>query len=163
MSQSHALDQPCTADTHVLVVEDSCMLQALIGGTLRSHGYRTQVCGNGLEAIAAVDAAARTPWPIDIVLMDVVMPELNGVEASFRLRRQGYAGRIVMLTAADESYDMACSFMAGADDFLAKPFTPEQLEATIERNLASSSSNPLLEASTRSDAAAADPDDSRAA
>jgi len=133
----------------VLVVEDSPSLRHLIEKMLHDHGYATATCVNGVEAVEAVAEAERADAGFDMVLMDVVMPVLNGVDATYRLRKRGYRGRVVMLTAVEESYDMACSFMAGADDFLAKPFTPDQLETAIERCLASPAANPLLQAADR--------------
>ena len=79
----------------------------------------------------------------DVILMDVIMPELNGCDATYQLRQQGFAGKILMLTAADEDYDLPRAFSAGADDYLAKPFTPGDIRHAIERNLADGDVNPL--------------------
>ena len=63
--------------------------------------------------------------------MDVVMPELNGCDATYKLRQAGYTGKIVILTAADVEFDLARALCAGADDFLAKPFSPQQLTSML--------------------------------
>jgi DNA-binding response OmpR family regulator len=115
----------------VLLVEDSLMLRKLVRTMLLHEQVDVSVATNGQEAVESVAAAADGGRPFDLVLMDVVMPELNGVEATYQLRKRGFAGKVVILTAADAQFDMAASLCAGADDYLAKPFTPEQLNRVI--------------------------------
>lgn len=121
---------------HVLVVEDSRVLRRLISQTLEDQAMIVDTADDGLQAVAQVARRADQGPPVDVVLMDVVMPNLNGLEATWQLRRNGYTGLVIMLTAADQhEYDMASSLCAGADDFLAKPFAPEQLCQTIRQHL----------------------------
>ena len=138
----------------VLLVEDSAVLSRLVKHLLVERGYEVETAGDGRAAIDAAWAASRAGRGFDMILMDVVMPELNGCEAAYQLRQAGYAGRIVMLTAADRDYDLPRAFSAGADDYLSKPFTPTELGEAIRRNLASDAVNPLIGA-----AAAPPPDD----
>src|SRR5690606_15427726 len=92
------------------------------------------IATNGLEAVGMVESLSGCGQSIDLILMDVVMPELNGVEATWTLRQQGYTGKIVILTAAEKEFDMAASLCAGADDYLPKPFTPEDLHRVLEQH-----------------------------
>ena len=112
----------------LLLVEDSTTLQKLIKNALAASPIRVTVASNGLEA---VDLVEKVGGAFDLILMDVVMPEMNGVEATHRLRQGGYKGKVVILTAADATFDMAASLCAGADDFLAKPFAPGDLHKMI--------------------------------
>lgn len=112
----------------LLLVEDSTTLQKLIKNCLAMSKIQVTIAGNGLEAVDLVERAGGT---FEMILMDVVMPEMNGVEATYRLRANGYTGKIVILTAADTTFDMAASLCAGADDFLAKPFAPADLHRVI--------------------------------
>lgn len=130
-------------EVRVLVVEDSSTLRRLVTHLLRECGYEVTAACDGLEAVDTTTQAMADQRSYHVILMDVVMPELNGCEAAFRLRQQGYAGKILMLTAADEDYDLPRAFSAGADDYLAKPFTPGDLRRAVERNLADDDVNPL--------------------
>lgn len=121
-----------TGPRRVLLVDDSAMLRKLVRQALIGEHVEVSVATNGLEAVTQVETAKARGTPFDLVLMDVVMPHLNGVEATFRLRQGGFAGRVVILTAADAQFDMAASLCAGADDYLAKPFTPEDLHRIVQ-------------------------------
>lgn len=115
----------------ILLVEDSSTLRKLIRRALLSEPVDLQMAENGLEAVRLSEEAEEAGEPFDLVLMDVVMPELNGVEATWQLRQKGFRGRVVILTAADTQFDMAASLCAGADDYLAKPFTPQDLHRVV--------------------------------
>lgn len=132
-------------DVRLLVVEDSSTLRRLVTHLLRECGYEVESACDGNAAIERTLHAMAEQSSFDVILMDVVMPELNGCEAAYRLRQQGYPGKIVMLTAADEDYDLPRAFSAGADDYLAKPFTPGDLRRAVERNLADRDVNPLTQ------------------
>ncbi|MFW6336096.1 MAG: response regulator transcription factor [Phycisphaeraceae bacterium] len=142
MAQGNA-DQLDAGKARLLLVEDSITLNRLVSHLLRQCGYEVQSCSDGAEAVEHVLAAMRDQRGFDVILMDVVMPKLNGCEAAYRLRQHGYAGKIVMLTASDTDYDLPRAFSAGADDYLAKPFTPSDLQGAVQRNLADRSVNPL--------------------
>lgn len=116
----------------LLLVEDSPTLRKAIRTFLLPAKVDLATADNGLEAVSIAEAAQTTGDAFDLILMDVVMPELNGVEATYQLRQRGYAGKIVILTAADAQFDMAASLCAGADDFLPKPFGPDDLIRVIE-------------------------------
>jgi DNA-binding response OmpR family regulator len=125
----------------ILLAEDSTTLSNLISRMLTHHGREVLTAENGRRAVEIVEAAGAEGQPIDLILMDVNMPEMTGYDATWTLRRNGYTGRIIILTAIEEEYDMARSLCNGADDFLAKPFSPEQLAQVIKAHAAQPSSS----------------------
>jgi CheY-like chemotaxis protein len=112
----------------ILLAEDNTVNQQLALLLLESMGYRADVAANGVEAVEAVD---RLPY--DLVLMDVQMPEMDGLEATRRIRADGPSPqpRIVAMTANAMQGDREACLAAGMDDYLAKPIRPEQLAAAI--------------------------------
>ena len=101
------------------------MNQKLALRLLERMGYDADVAGNGLEAIAAVEQSRY-----DVVLMDVQMPELDGLEATRRIRQRwpGDSGpRIVAMTANAMEGDREACLAAGMDDYISKPIAPEAL------------------------------------
>jgi CheY-like chemotaxis protein/HPt (histidine-containing phosphotransfer) domain-containing protein len=135
----------------ILVVDDVAMNRDIAGSFLRAGGHEI-VCVDG--GIAAVDAASSCDF--DIVLMDVRMPEVDGLEAARRIRTlPGSRGRvpIVALTAQAFAEQVAECHTAGMDDHLAKPFTPEALLAVVTRAVAAREAG--SEAATAGDVASA--------
>ena len=113
----------------ILLAEDNPVNQKLALRLLERMGYHADVAGNGLEAVAAVEATAY-----DVVLMDVQMPELDGLEATRRIRGRwpGQSGpRIVAMTANAMEGDREACLAAGMDDYIAKPVRPEILQAAL--------------------------------
>ena len=110
------------------------MNQKLALRLLEQMGYRADVAGNGLEAVAAVE---RQPY--DLVFMDVQMPEMDGFEASREISRR-WAGdrrpRIVAMTANAMQGDRELCLAAGMDDYMSKPIRVEELVAALERSTA---------------------------
>jgi GAF domain-containing protein/CheY-like chemotaxis protein len=113
----------------ILLAEDNPVNQKLALRLLDRMGYRADVAGNGLEAIAALEGAVY-----DVVLMDIQMPEVDGLEATRRIRRRWPGGtpRIVAMTANAMDGDREACLEAGMDDYIAKPIAPEALQATLE-------------------------------
>ena len=107
------------------------MSQRLTAGFLERRGHSVEVVGNGRQALDALDAGA-----FDAVLMDLEMPEVDGVEATAAIRDlervSGEQLPIIALTAYVTTVDRDRSFQAGADGFLAKPVKPAELYAAIE-------------------------------
>ena len=94
-------------------------------------GYRADVASNGLEALEALE---RQPY--DVVLMDVQMPEMDGLDASRRICERwppGSRPRIVAMTANAMVEDREACFAAGMDDYVAKPVRPDELAAALSR------------------------------
>ena len=113
----------------ILLAEDNPVNQKLALRLLDRMGYRADVVENGNEAIAALEGAAY-----DVVLMDIQMPELDGLEATRRIRRRwpgGEGPRIVAMTANAMDGDREACLDAGMDDYIAKPIAPEALQATL--------------------------------
>ncbi|WP_160297795.1 ATP-binding protein [Devosia chinhatensis] len=106
----------------ILIVEDNAVNQQVAGGLVRRFGLDIDFAGNGLIALEKV--AICSP---DLILMDMQMPVMDGLEATRRLRANQYAGRIIGLTANAFETDRQACLEAGMDDFLAKPLTREKL------------------------------------
>ena len=120
--------------SHLLLVEDNLVNQKVATRMLEKLGYRVDVAANGL---LAVEALSRFPY--DLVLMDCQMPEMDGYEATRRVRtREGDQRHtpIIAMTAAVTKDDEAKALAAGMDEFVTKPITIEALGATLERWLA---------------------------
>jgi len=116
----------------ILLVEDNAVNQKLALLLLERLGYRADVAANGLEAVAATQ---RQPY--DVILMDVQMPELDGLEATRRIRGgetyQGQQPRIIAMTANVTPEGRAACFAAGMNDYVAKPVQVAALIAALNR------------------------------
>ncbi|MFO0592056.1 MAG: ATP-binding protein [Polyangiaceae bacterium] len=113
----------------ILVAEDNPVNQRVALLLLERLGYRADVVGNGAEAIEAVQAR-----PYDVVLMDVRMPEIDGIEATRRIREvlpKDRQPRVIALTANAMTEDRTVCQAAGMDDFLSKPVTAKELERAL--------------------------------
>jgi two-component system response regulator MprA len=112
----------------VLVVEDDPAVRDSLRRALSLEGYEVLTAGDGLEALALLDG--QTPDP-DTILLDVMMPNLDGLETCRRLRASGNRVPVLMLTARDDVRDRVAGLDAGADDYLPKPFALEELLARV--------------------------------
>ncbi len=124
-----AAEHAATVPMAVLVAEDNAVNQVLIESILRHLGHRPTVVGNGAEAVERVRAEA-----FDIVLMDMQMPEVDGLEATRRIRALGGAAArlpIVAMTANARDDDRRACLDAGMDAFLSKPIDFDQLAQTL--------------------------------
>ena len=113
----------------ILVVDDDQALAEMLGIVLRKEGYVVATCGDGGRALPMF----RELRP-DLVLLDVMMPTLDGIEVA-RLLRQESGVPIVMLTARTDTKDVVAGLEAGADDYVVKPFKPQELLARIRARL----------------------------
>ncbi len=118
---------------HILVVEDEQHLAIGIKFNLESEGYRVTAVGDGQSALAAVEAAAP---PVDLVVLDLMLPGMSGYAVCEAIRGTGNAVPIVMLTARTLVEDRIRGFDAGTDVYLQKPFDLEELLSVV-RNLLS--------------------------
>jgi CheY-like chemotaxis protein len=116
---------------HVLLAEDNPVNQALIQRVLRKFGLRVTTVEQGDQAVAT----ALQDTEIDLVLMDVNMPVMDGLEATRRLRAQGYAKPVYALTAEHGPQEVAASFAAGCDGHLLKPLELKKLREVLDRHL----------------------------
>ena len=114
----------------ILVAEDNAVNQKLATLLLGKLGYTADLVGNGLEALEAI-ASER----YDVVLMDVQMPELDGLETTRRIIAEYGVDRprIVAMTANAMESDRAECFAAGMDDYVAKPIRPDELAGALAR------------------------------
>jgi CheY-like chemotaxis protein len=114
----------------ILLAEDNSVNQMLAVRLLRGLGYTADVAGNGVEAVDAVERGGY-----DLVLMDVQMPEMDGLEATREIRtRHGADGpRIVAMTANAMAEDRDECLAAGMDDYVSKPIRIEELVSALER------------------------------
>jgi two-component system response regulator MprA len=110
----------------ILVVDDEPAVRTALRRALEQAGYEVDLAGDGADALAAV--AARPP---DAVVLDVLMPALDGLETCRRLRADGNEVPVLMLTARDAVSDRVAGLDAGADDYLVKPFALEELLARL--------------------------------
>jgi two-component system response regulator MprA len=108
----------------VLVVDDDAPIRRMLERTFAAEGYGVETAADGGEALAAVERSVP-----DLVVLDVAMPGVDGLEVCRRLRRSGLAVPILLLTARDSVADRVIGLDAGADDYLVKPFAAEELLA----------------------------------
>ncbi|HEY8296459.1 MAG TPA: response regulator [Candidatus Baltobacteraceae bacterium] len=116
----------------ILVVDDDRNLRKIITTNLEIAGYAVITAANGAEALELLDGARP-----DLVLLDVMMPVLDGYETARRIRRHPVNGHvpIIMLTAKSEIDDKVIGFDAGADDYMTKPFGPAELLARVRAKI----------------------------
>jgi DNA-binding response OmpR family regulator len=110
----------------VLLVDDETAITTNLAPFLERAGYVVAVAGNGEEALQKIGSFAP-----ELVIMDVLMPKLDGREALRRLRQAGNWIPVILLTQVGESAERAMALEEGADDYLNKPFDPHELVARI--------------------------------
>lgn len=128
----------------ILVVEDDPAVKNLIATTLKAHDYRHSAAPNG--AIAILEASSYNP---DIILLDLGLPDMDGVEVIKKIRTWT-STPIIVISARSEDTDKIDALDAGADDYLTKPFSVEELLARLrvtQRRLATMQSDALTDAS----------------
>jgi two-component system response regulator MprA len=111
----------------ILVVDDDPSLRQALKRALRLEGYDVELAADGAEALQRLEEGARP----DALLLDVLMPGVDGLEVCRRLRRSGSRLPVLMLTARAEVSDRVSGLDAGADDYLAKPFALQELLARV--------------------------------
>ncbi|MEW6524231.1 MAG: response regulator transcription factor [Bacillota bacterium] len=110
----------------ILVVDDQESIVRLVTYGLEQAGYRTVRAYDGVTALSI--AEQERP---DLIVLDLMLPGLDGLEVCRRLRLQGIATPIIMLTARGEEIDRVLGLELGADDYMAKPFSPRELVARV--------------------------------
>jgi len=111
----------------ILIVEDDERIVDFVQRGLKAEGYAVEVARNGLDAIAL-----GTEGQFQVIILDLGLPDLNGREVCERLRGSGIDTPILMLTARDAVQDKVTGLRSGADDYMTKPFSFEELLARIE-------------------------------
>jgi two-component system response regulator MprA len=120
----------------VLVVDDDRRLRDMLRRALESAGFDVDTAEDGGRALAAISGRA-----FDLVVLDVLMPGVDGLGVARRLRQRGDPIPVLMLTARDGITDRVAGLDAGADDYLAKPFALEELIARLRALMRRSSAN----------------------
>lgn len=110
----------------ILVVEDEAAIATVIQQGLTETGYAVDIASTGAEALEWVTIA-----PYDVIVLDVMLPDIDGLEVCARLRHQKIAAPILMLTARDTINDCVAGLDSGADDYMVKPFAFAELRARI--------------------------------
>ncbi|WP_408900603.1 response regulator [Photobacterium piscicola] len=108
----------------ILLVDDDIELTALLKDILELEGFEVEEANNGLEGLAKIDNS------IDLILLDVMMPKMNGTEMLRRLREK-HTTPVMMLTAKGDEIDRVLGLELGADDYLPKPFSDRELLARM--------------------------------
>ena len=110
----------------ILLVEDDTALQASLSGILREAGFAVDVSGDGIEGLFFGEE-----YSIDLAIIDLGLPGMSGLELIRKLREQDRNFPILILTARSEWQDKVEGLESGADDYLTKPFHPEELKARV--------------------------------
>jgi two-component system response regulator MprA len=111
----------------LLVVDDDASIRRMLQRTFAAEGYEVTVAADGGEALAAVERSLP-----DLVVLDVAMPGVDGLAVIERLRAKRLSVPVLLLTARDAVPDRVAGLEAGADDYLVKPFAPEELLARVK-------------------------------
>jgi two-component system OmpR family response regulator/two-component system copper resistance phosphate regulon response regulator CusR len=111
---------------HILVVEDDAVLARRIASTLTEAGHDPIVVHEGERALDKIEAT-----PFDLIVLDIILPGMDGFEVLRHLRAQHLASRVLMLTARGEVNDRVTGLQLGADDYLPKPFAMGELVARV--------------------------------
>jgi DNA-binding response OmpR family regulator len=126
----------------VLVVDDEPTIAEVVSRYLERAGYRTTIAADGLQALEV--AAAHHP---DLVVLDLMLPGIDGLEVMRRLREQNNdRTAVILLTAKGEESDRVIGLRLGADDYVVKPFSPAELVARVDAVLRRIDSTPAREA-----------------
>jgi DNA-binding response OmpR family regulator len=112
--------------THILVVDDEPSIVTVVRGRLEREGFTVRALARGEEALARLETD-----PPELMILDVMLPGIDGFEVLRRLRGAGHRVPVIMLTARDEDVDRIVGLEMGADDYLVKPFNPRELSARI--------------------------------
>lgn len=113
----------------VLVAEDEQAIREFIVINLKRAGYETLEAADGLEALAKYEACGGD---VAVALLDIMMPNMDGLEVCKRLREKSNSLGIMMLTAKTQEMDKVSGLLNGADDYVTKPFSPSELMARVD-------------------------------
>ncbi|HXQ90235.1 MAG TPA: response regulator transcription factor [Acidimicrobiales bacterium] len=112
--------------TRILVVDDEPYITDLLGAALRFEGFDVDTASTGADALALAERGHH-----DLVLLDVMLPDVSGTEVCRRLRAQGMRTPVLFLTARDATEDKVGGLTVGGDDYVTKPFSLDELVARI--------------------------------
>ncbi|WP_071392880.1 vancomycin resistance response regulator transcription factor, VanR-F/VanR-M family [Bacillus tuaregi] len=116
-------------DITILIADDEEEIADLIGIHLETEGYQVLKAGDGLEALRVVETE-----PVDLLILDIMMPKMDGYEVTRRIREQ-HNMPIIFLSAKTSDFDKVQGLVIGADDYMTKPFAPIELVARVNAQL----------------------------
>ena len=125
-SFTQSAHSPAPTAARILVAEDDQRLRESLGRVLTFEGYNVRFASDGAQALAAI-----ADEPADVIVLDVMMPVVDGLTACRRLRAEGDRTPVLMLTARHEVSDRVAGLDAGADDYLVKPYALDELLARL--------------------------------
>ena len=128
------MSQSTEEQPRILVVDDEEYLTDLLSTSLRFQGFQVLCAWSGFDALSAVASFAP-----DLILLDVTMPDIDGIEVCRRLRTEGNSVPVIFLTARDTKADLLSGFAIGGDDYITKPFSLEEVVVRIRAVLKRSS------------------------
>lgn len=140
-----------TMSTHLLMIEDDTRLARMVGEYLGQSGFQFAHAANGTDGLAQLQAGSPTE-PADLVILDLMLPDMDGLEICRRIRAlPGPMGQVpvLMLTAKGDPMDRIIGLELGADDYLPKPFEPRELLARIRAILRRRGDGPAAQATTQ--------------
>jgi DNA-binding response OmpR family regulator len=123
---------PLRARPLILLADDSLTIRTMVSSRLERSGYDVELATNGAEAL---ELAGRLQP--DLYILDVVMPGQTGLDVVRQLRVQGDTAPVILLTAQDDDGDVAAGRAAGADEYITKPFSPQDLYLLVRSLLPS--------------------------
>ena len=116
---------------NILVIEDEPSVAIALRDSLESEGYQVQTAKDGSEGLRLASAGAGDDGP-ELIILDLMLPKISGLEVCQRLRRAGVETPVIMLTARGAASDAAFGLKLGADDYIPKPFDVGELLARVE-------------------------------
>lgn len=120
---------------HILIIDDEEEIRELLEYNLQKEGFEVSTAKNGVEGLKKLDDAA-----VDLILLDVMMPEMDGIEVCHQIRKQPAFDNVIIcfLTARSEDYSQIAGLDAGGDDYISKPIKPRvlisRINALLRRN-----------------------------
>ena len=117
----------------VLIADDDSEIRKIASRSLKSQGFETFEYGNGTEAYEAI-----CKQPFDLILLDIDMPGMNGIETFEKMKQFPFETPVIFLTASGLKEDVVSAIKLGAVNYLKKPFKPQELIRRVEQELAKS-------------------------
>jgi DNA-binding response OmpR family regulator len=116
-----------------LVIDDDPMIRGLVDAILKAEGFEVVQAENGADGIKVLDTEAR-PLNFGVIFLDVMMPGMSGLDVLTRIRLHSHTSKIpvIMLTAEDKTKDIMDGYTFGADLYITKPFTRQQITSGIK-------------------------------
>ncbi|CAN5149087.1 response regulator transcription factor [soil metagenome] len=115
---------------NILIIEDEAKIASFVKRGLEAEGFAVRTASDGVGGLEMVKSS-----DFDLVILDLILPNLNGEEVIVRMRKGGFSGPVIVLTAKDAVSDRVANLNAGADDYVTKPFSFVELLARIRARL----------------------------